>query len=93
MKESNIGSSFDDFLVEEGIYEEVTAAAINKVLATQLALEMEKQHLNKVELAGRMKSSRATLDKLLNPDSTSINLETIEKAARVLGKKVELRLV
>lgn len=93
MKTSNIGSSFDDFLVNEGIYEDVTTAAINKILATQLSLEMKRQHIKKTEMADKMNTSRSTLDRLLDPENTSINLATIEKAAKVLGKRIELKLV
>lgn len=93
MKASNIGSSFDDFLEEEGLYEEVTAVAINKLLAAQVASEMKKKHIKKTEMANKMNTSRSTLDRLLDPNSNSINLATIEKAAKVLGKKIELKLI
>jgi len=93
MKKSNIGSSFDDFLREDGIYEEVVELAYKKVLAVQIENEMEAKHINKVQMAERMKTSRSTLDRLLDPESVSVNLATIQSAADVLGKKLEIKLV
>lgn len=93
MKKSNIGSSFDDFLREDGIYEEVVDLAFKKVLAVQIENAMQVQHINKVQMAERMKTSRSTLDRLLDPESVSVNLATIQNAAEVLGKKIEIKLV
>ena len=88
-----IGSSFDDFLREDGIYEEVTAAAIKRVLARQLSAAMVAENLTKVEMARRMSTSRAALDRLLDPDSSSVTLSTLSKAASALGRHLRFELV
>jgi len=93
MSKSNIGSSFDDYLKEEGIYDEVVDLAFKKVIAFQIQQEMEKRNIKKVEMAERMETSRSTLDRLLDPENVSINLGTIQKAAAVLGKRIEIKLV
>ena len=84
-KKGRIGSSFDDFLKDEGIYEEVTARAIKRVIARQLDALMEDQGLTKSELAKRMKTSRAQLDRLLDPENESVTLGTLTRAARAVG--------
>ncbi|WP_048324835.1 XRE family transcriptional regulator, partial [Crocosphaera watsonii] len=71
------GSDFDDFLKEENLYEDCTAIAIKRVLARQLAEEMEKLSLTKTEMAARMQTSRAQLDRLLDPEKTGVSLDTI----------------
>jgi antitoxin HicB len=93
MNKSNIGSRFDDFLSEVGIYEEVVDLAFKKVIAFQIQQEMEKKHIKKIEMAEKMETSRSTLDRLLDPENAAINLSTIQKAASVLGKRVEIKLV
>ena len=93
MKNNSIGSSFDDFLVEEGIAEEVEAGAIKKIIAYQLQEIIERQHLSKTALASRLETSRAAVDRLLDPENESITLLTLKKAANVLGKKLRLELV
>ena len=92
-KNRHVGSSFDGFLVGEGIEAEVTAAAIKRVLAWQMAQVMEQEKVTKTELAWRMKTSRAALNRLLDPDNTSVSLHTMEKAAAALGRKLEVHLV
>ena len=91
-KKGKIGSSFDDFLKEEGIYEEVTARAIKRVIARQLDALMEDQGLTKSELAKRMKTSRAQLDRLLDPENGSVTLHTLHRAAAILGKRLRVEL-
>ena len=93
MKNKSIGSSFDDFLVEEGISEEVEAGAIKKIIAYQLQEAIEKEHLTKTALAIRLETSRAAVDRILDPENESITLLTLKKAANVLGKKLRLELV
>jgi DNA-binding Xre family transcriptional regulator len=88
----HIGSAFDDFLAQEGLEAAVTASAIKRVLAWQMAQAMEKETLTKTELAARMKTSRAALNRLLDPENTSVSLHTLEKAAVALGKKLEVHL-
>jgi antitoxin HicB len=93
MKEKNIGSSFDEFLREEGTYEEVTAAAVKRVLARQLEAAMAENELTKTEMARRMKTSRAALDRLLDPRNEAVTLETLQRAADAVGRRIRLELV
>lgn len=86
-----IGSSFDDFLEEEGCLEEAERIATKRVVAWQIAQTMQERSISKVEMAARMQTSRSSLNRLLNPEA-SVTLETLEKAARVLGKKLIVRL-
>ncbi|WP_270376053.1 hypothetical protein [Marinicauda sp. Alg238-R41] len=88
-----IGSGFDDFLREENIYEDVQAAAIKRVVAWQLAEEMTRQRITKVEMARRMNTSRSQLDRLLDPDNDRIELATLGRAARALGRELRIGLV
>ena len=87
------GSSFDDFLQSEGLYTECTAIAIKRVLARQLTEEMKKQNLTKTEMARQMQTSRAQLDRLLDPEKTGVSLETITRAASVVGRQLHIELI
>lgn len=87
------GSSFDSFLKEEGVYEEVSSVAIKRVLAWQLMQEMEQKHLTKVAMARRMKTSRSQLDRLLSPEKTGTSLETMQRAANIVGRELKIELV
>jgi transcriptional regulator with XRE-family HTH domain len=80
-------------LKEEGIYEEVTARAIKRVIARQLATLMREQGLTKSELAKRMHTSRAQLDRLLDPENESVTLGTLTRAAHVVGRQLKMELV
>ena len=93
MSNKHIGSSFDDFLEEEGIREEVEAVAVKRVLAYELALAMENNSINKVEMANKLKTSRSQLNRLLDPENTSVTLATMQKAAAIIGKKLKVELV
>jgi len=93
MKKSNIGSSFDNWLREAGLYEEVTATAIKRVLARQLEAAMKEKQLSKVEMARRMRTSRAALDRLLDPEYDAVTLSTLRKAALAVGRQVRLELI
>jgi len=93
MKNNSIGSSFDDFLTEEGIAEEVEAGAIKKLIAYQLQEVIEKEQLTKTALAAQLYTSRAAVNRLLDPENESITLLTLKRAANVLGKKLRLELV
>lgn len=88
----HIGSSFDDFLDEEGLLAEVKAVATKRVIAFQFRQLMKEQKLNKVQLAKRMKTSRSALERLLDPDNASITLLTLERAAKALGKSIRIEL-
>jgi len=92
MNKKHIGSNFDDFLKEEKIYEQAQAVAIKRAVAYQIAEEMKKKNLTKTEMASRMKTSRAALERLLDPENTSITLITLERAASALGKKLTVQL-
>jgi hypothetical protein len=95
MKKPNphIGSSLDDFLKEEGILEEARAVAIKEVIAFQVQKTMEKEKISKVEMARRMKTSRAALDRFLSPGNASVTLQTLAKAARAIGRDLRIELV
>jgi antitoxin HicB len=92
MNEEYIGSNFDDFLSEEGLLEGVEAVAVKRVLAFQIKELMESQNLSKAEMARRMQTSRAALERLLDPENRSVTLNTMDKAARSLGKRLQLVL-
>lgn len=93
MNENHIGPSFDEFLEEEGILTECTATAIKRVLAWQLEETMKKENLSKTAMAHRMGTSRSAVDRLLDPENTSINLQTMDKAAKAIGKRLHINLV
>ena len=82
------GSSFDDFLEEEGMRNEVESVAIKRVLAWQFEQEMEKQRKTKQGMARELRTSRSQLDRLLDPANTAVSLETLTRAANVLGKRL-----
>ena len=86
------GSSFDSFLQEEGIQEEVEAVAIKRVLAWQLEQAMRKQQKSKQTMARQLHTSRSQLDRLLDPRNISVTLDTITRAARALGKRLIIRV-
>lgn len=90
---SHVGSSFDDFLKEEGTLTETTSIAVKRVLAWQVAQAMEKKGLSKSEMAREMGTSRAALDRLLDPENTSVTLSTMERAATVVGRRLSIDLV
>jgi antitoxin HicB len=93
MRRENKGSSFDGWLQEEGIYEEVSAAAIKRVLARQIEQAMSEKRLSKAEVARRMHTSRAALDRLLDAQNGSVTLNTLYRAAAAVGRQVRLELV
>lgn len=93
MKKKNVGSTFDSWLREEGIYEEVSANAIKRVIARQIASAMSQKGITKTEMAKRMSTSRASLDRLLDPENGAITLSTLQKAASVVGREIRLELV
>jgi antitoxin HicB len=82
------GSSFDDFLEEEGMRNEVESIAVKRVLAWQFEQEMEKQCKTKQGMARELRTSRSQLDRLLDPANTAVSLETLTRAANVLGKRL-----
>lgn len=90
MKNKYRGSNFEDFLKEEGIFEECHAEAVKRVIALQLEDELRKQNLTKSEFAKRMKTSRSAVDRLLNP-KRACSLKSLILAALALGKQLEVR--
>lgn len=84
------GSNFDDFLKDEGIYEDVEAAAIKKVIATLLVEAMTAQNISKVAMVKRIGTSRSQLDRLLDPENSSVTLLTLTKAAAAIGKRLKI---
>ena len=86
------GSSFDSFLKEEGIREDAETVAIKRVLAWQLEQAMREQRKTKQAMAKELHTSRSQLNRLLDPQNVSVSLETITRAARVLGKRVTIRI-
>jgi antitoxin HicB len=95
MKKRNkhIGSSLDDFLKEEGVLEETRTAVLKETLAWQVQQAMEREKISKVEMARRMKTSRAALDRLLDPGNTSVTLQTLTRAAHAVGRDLRIELV
>jgi hypothetical protein len=88
----HIGSDFEEFLRKDGIFEEVDARAIKRVIALQIQDEMKLKKIAKVEMARRMNSSRSEVDRLLDPTNPSVTLLTLEKAANAVGKKLTVQL-
>lgn len=86
------GSSFDAFLKEEGVYDEVQARALKRALSEQLAESMEAAQLGKAEMARKMATSRSQLERVLDPENVSVQLDTLIKAARAVGKVVEIKI-
>ena len=91
MSKNNIGSSFDDFLKDEAMLEDATAVAIKRVIAWQIGEEMKAQKMTKTELAKRMHTSRAALNRLLDEEDPSLTLTTLASAAAALGKTVNIQ--
>lgn len=92
-KKKHIGSSFEDFLTEENILEEINVAAIKAVIARNLKEYMKKKHVTQTEMARKLKTSRSGLQRLLDPENYSVTLLTLNRAAFLLGKKVTMNLV
>jgi antitoxin HicB len=93
VKKGRVGSSFDDFLKQEGLNEEVTARAIKRVIARQPGALMQDQGLTKSALAKRMQTSRTQLDRLLDPKNESVTLATLTRAAHAVGRRLRMELV
>ena len=86
------GSRFDDFLKEEGVFEEVQARALKRALAEQIEESMQAAKLTKLDMARRMATSRSQFDRVLDPTNTSVQLDTLIKAASALGKEIEIKI-
>ena len=92
MSNKHTGSSFDDFLKEEGIYDEVDAVATTRVIAWQIQQAMKEKHVTKLQMAQRMHTSRTQVDRLLDPHNTSIQVDTLQRAASAVGRKLVISL-
>lgn len=93
MSPDRIGSSFESFLEDEGIRDEVDAVAQKRVFSCQIQQAMEAAGITQSELAGRMRTSRTQVARLLDPDNTSVQLDTLSRAARAVGRVLKLELV
>lgn len=92
MSKKYIGSSFEDFLKEEETYEEITTRAVKRVLAWQISEAMKEKGISKMEMARRMRTSRSQLDRFLDPNNEKVLLETVQRAASAIGKRVSISL-
>jgi hypothetical protein len=92
MKKEHIGSNLDDFLREEDLLDVAEATATKRVIAFQIAQEMERRGLTKSEMAVRMRTSRPALERLVDPANSSVTLSTLERAASAVGKKLKVEL-
>jgi DNA-binding Xre family transcriptional regulator len=92
MNRDRIGSSFDDFLDEEGLRADCEAGALKRVVAWQIEQEMKRRKMSRAKLASRMKTNRATLDRLLSEKESAVTLQLLEQAALALGRKLKIEL-
>jgi hypothetical protein len=92
MSKKHVGSSLDDFLKEEGIYEDAQAKAIKEVIAWQLAEAMKKKKISKARMALLLKTSRTQVDRLLDPED-DVTLSSLQRAAAIVGRRVSIELV
>ncbi len=93
MNNEHLGSNFDDFLHQEGLLAEVEATAIKRVIAFQITELMKEHNLSKTAMAKQMKTSRSAIDRLLDPQNESVTLQTLERAALVLGKRLQINFI
>ena len=92
MANMHIGSDFDDFLREKGLLDDAESVAAKRVIAFQIAREMERANISQSELARRMKTSRSAVERLLDPANASVTLSTLERAASAVGKRLNVQL-
>ena len=92
MRNEHVGGGFDEFLRDEGILEDAEAVAVKRVIAFQIAREMELSHISQSELARRMRTSRSAVERLLDPTNPSVTLQTLERAASAVGKRLTVQL-
>ncbi len=92
MKNPHIGSSVDDLWKELGIHEDVTATAVKRTIAMQIRSEMSSQNITKAEMARRMRTSASQLERVLDPDTQRVQLDSLVKAAHAVGKKLSIAL-
>lgn len=92
IEKGHAGESFDDFLKDQGTFEETTEVAVKRVLAFQLAEAMKTQGISKVEMAKRLDTSRSQLDRLLDPEHDGVTLGILARAAKAVGRGIRLEL-
>lgn len=92
MNNKHLGTSFEAFLEEEELYDEAEAVAVKRVIAYEIEKEMKDKHMSKVELAKKMDTSRSSLERLLDPENTSVSLKTLVKATHALGRNLIVSL-
>ena len=92
MTNKHIGSDFDELLRDEGLLDDAKSVAAKRVIAFQIAREMESSHISQSELARRMKTSRSAVERLLDPTNHSVTLQTLERAASAVGKRLKIQL-
>ena len=92
MKQERIGSDFDDFLKQEGVLAECEAGALKRVVAWQIAQEMKRRRISRTTLAGRMKTTRTSIDRLFTDNDSAVSLQLLERAALALGRKLKVEL-
>ena len=92
MKREHVGSDFDNFLKQDGLLAECEAGALKRVVTWQIEQEMKRRRISRAKLASRMKTSRATLDKLFSPEDSSVTLQLLEQAALALGRRLKVEL-
>jgi len=92
MKNKHLGTNFDDFLEEENLLAKAEAVAIKRVIAFQIEELMKKEHLTKAEMARKMHTSRSALDRLIDPKNAAVTLQTLNRAAKALGKHLRIEL-
>lgn len=92
MDKKRIGGDFEEFLRGGGILEDAEAVAAKRVIAFQIAQEMDRAHVSQSELARRMKTSRSAVERLLDPTNPSVTLSTLERAAGAMGKRLRVQL-
>ena len=87
-----VGSSFEDFLKEQGTYEETTERAVKRVLAFQLAEEMKAKSITKIKMAEMLDTSRTQLNRLLDPTADNVTLASLSKVAKMMGRSIHIEL-
>jgi len=92
MTKKHVGSDFDDFLQKEGLLDDAESVAAKRVIAFQIAREMQRANISQSELARRMKTSRSAVERLLDPANPSVTLSTLERAAGAVGKRLTVQL-
>jgi antitoxin HicB len=92
MAKKNFGSNFDDYLAQENLLEDATIVATKRYIAIQIMQKMQEENLSKSKMAQMMNTSRSSLDRLLDPNNTSVTLKTLQGAVEALGGKIAIKI-